>query len=345
MATINFKHLRYFWTVAKSGSIARASSQLHVTPQSISSQLAELEEALGTGLFRRVGRGLEMTDIARRIVSYAEEIFGLEDELLAVVRDQGSTTALPFRIGIADSVPKSLTYRVVEPALHMEETVRLFCKEGRLVSLLADLSVHRLDMVIADRAMPADLKVRAFNHLLGSSDVTVFGAEALVQTLKGTFPSAVDNAPFLLPGEEVAIRPALDRWFEAQRVHPRIVGEFDDSALLKAFGQGGAGLFVAPTAIADYVRRQYDVRALGRIDSVVEQLYAITTERRMQHPGALAVSQAASREVFSAARPGGVPSSIDLGRPQRRTRASSKRTLAAETPGRSARGVKTAVRR
>ena len=301
MTTVNFKHLRYFWTVAKSGSIARASSQLHVTPQSISSQLAELEVALGTRLFRRAGRGLEMTEIARRIVSYAEEIFGLEGELLAVVRDQGSRTALPFRIGIADSVPKSLTYRVVEPALHMEEAVRLFCKEGRLVSLLAELSVHRLDMVIADRAMPTDLKVRAYNHLLGSSDVTVFGAESIVQTLKGTFPALVDNAPFLLPGEEVAIRPALEQWFEAQRVRPRVVGEFDDSALLKAFGQGGAGLFVAPTAIADYVCQQYGVLAIGRIESVNEQLYAITTERRMQHPAAVAISQAASREVFGAA--------------------------------------------
>ncbi len=345
MATINFKHLRYFWAVAKSGSIARASTQLHVTPQSISSQLAELEAALGTGLFRRVGRGLEMTDIGRRIVSYAEQIFGLEDELLAVVRDQGSRTALPFRIGIADSVPKSLTYRIVAPALHMAEAVRLFCKEGRLVALLADLSVHRLDMVIADRAMPTDLKVRAYNHLLGSSDVTVFGAEALVQTLKGTFPAVLDNAPFLLPGEEVAIRPALERWFEAQRVRPRIVGEFDDSALLKAFGQGGAGLFLAPTAIADYVCRQYDVRAVGRIESVIEQLYAITTERRMQHPAAVAISQAASREVFSAAGARSVPSNNGLARPQRRTRASAKRTRAAEVPRKSARGVKMTVRR
>ena len=344
MATINFKHLRYFWAVAKSGSIARASSQLHVTPQSISSQLAELEAALGTGLFRRVGRGLEMTDIGRRIVSYAEEIFGLEGELLAVVRDQGSRTALPFRIGIADSVPKSLTYRVVEPALHMEDAVRLFCKEGRLVSLLADLSVHRLDLVIADRAMPTDLKVRAYNHLLGSSDVTVFGAQALMQTLKGTFPAIVDNAPFLLPGEEVAIRPALEQWFEAQRVRPRIVGEFDDSALLKAFGQGGAGLFVAPTAIADYVCRQYDVRAVGHIESVIEQLYAITTERRMQHPAAVAVSQAASREVFGAAGAHGVPSGNDFAKPQRRTRLSSKGTHAAKIPRKSARSVKITVK-
>ena len=344
MATINFKHLRYFWTVAKSGSIARASTQLHVTPQSISSQLAELEEALGTGLFRRVGRGLEMTDIARRIVSYAEEIFGLEVELLAVVRDQGSRTALPFRIGIADSVPKSLTYRVVEPALHMEESVRLFCKEGRLVSLLADLSVHRLDMVIADRAMPTDLKFRAYNHLLGSSDVTVFGAEVIVQTMKGTFPAFIDNAPFLLPGEEVAIRPALEQWFEVQGVRPRIVGEFDDSALLKAFGQGGAGLFVAPTAIADYVCRQYDVLAVGCIQSVVEQLYAITTERRMQHPAAVAVSQAASREVFGSAGADSVPSGNGFARLQGQTRSSSKRRAGVEIPLKSARSFKKAHR-
>lgn len=298
MATLNFKHLRYFWTVARAGSIARASAQLHVTPQSISSQLAALESALGVALFRRVGRGLETTDIGRRIVSYAEEIFGLEGEVLAVVRDQESKAVLPFRVGISDSVPKSLTYRVVEPALHVEEAVRVFCKEGRLLSLLADLSVHRLDMVIADRAMPVDLKVRAYNHLLGSSDVTVFGAEALLQGLRGGFPVLLDKAPFLLPGQDVAIRPALERWFDAQRVRPRIVGEFDDSAMLKAFGQGGAGLFVAPTAIADYVCRQYDVRAVGRIESVVEQLYAITTERRMQHPAAVAIGQAASRDVF-----------------------------------------------
>lgn len=298
MARVNFKHLRYFWTVAKSGSIARASTQLHVTPQSISSQLAELEAALGAQLLHRVGRGLEMTDLGRRIVSYAEEIFGLEDELLAVVRDQRSQAALPFRLGVADSVPKSLTYLVIEPALHLGESLRLFCKEGRLVSLLADLAVHRLDMVIADRAMPADLKVRAYSHLLGSSDLTIFGADSVVNRLTGRFPNFIDKAPFLLPGADAAIRPALEQWFESHQVRPRIVGEFDDSALLKAFGQGGAGLFVAPTAIAEYVCRQYDVQAVGRIQSVMEHLYAITTERRMQHPAAVAVSQAASRDVF-----------------------------------------------
>ena len=341
MATINFKHLRYFWAVATSGSIARASVQLHVTPQSISSQLAELEQALGIGLLRRVGRGLEVTDIGRRVASYAEEIFDLEHELLAVVRDQGATTALPFRIGIADSVPKSLAYRVVSPALKMAEAVRLFCREGRLVSLLADLSVHRLDMVIADRALPTDLKIRAYNHLLGTSDLTLLGADALLDRLGGTFPALVEGAPFLLPGKEVAIRLALEQWFEDQRVHPRIVGEFDDSALLKAFGRGGAGLFVAPTAIADDICRQYEVRAVGRIDSVIEHLYAITTERRMQHPAAVAIARAATREVFGDSPAARDPSGKGAASPQRLPRSTSRRSGGTAIGKRAARRIKT----
>ncbi len=294
MATLNFKHLRYFWMVAKSGSIARASVQLHVTPQSISGQLSDLEDVLGAKLFQRAGRGLEITDAGRRILSYAEEIFSLGDELLEVARDKTATATLPFRIGIADSVPKSVTYRVVEPVLRLAEPVRLICREGRLLSLLGDLAVHRLDMVIADRPMPANINVRAYNHLLGSSDVTVFGTKPLAKSLKGKFPVSLDDAPFLLPGESTAIRPALEQWFESQHVRPRIVGEFDDGALLKAFGQGGAGLFVAPSSITDYVCRQYSVCTIGRIDSVVEELYAITTERRIRHPVTIAVSQAAA---------------------------------------------------
>jgi len=298
VANLNYKHLRYFWMVARSGSIARASGRLHVTPQSISSQLRELEASLGAELLRRAGRGLELTDAGRRILSYADEIFSLGDELLDVARDQTARKMLPFRIGIADSVPKSVAYRVAEPALHLEEPVRLICREGRLSSLLADLSVHRLDLVIADRPLPADLNVRGFNHLLGASDVTVFATDALARSLKGPFPSLLENAPLLLPGEGVAIRPRLMQWLESQHLRPRIVGEFDDGALLKAFGQGGAGLFVAPTAIAGYVCRQYGVRALGRIDAVVEQLYAITTERRLRHPATVAMSEAAQRDVF-----------------------------------------------
>lgn len=298
MANLNFKHLRYFWMVAKSGGIARASEQLHLTPQSISGQLSELEDSLDVQLLRRVGRGLELTEIGRRIFSYADEIFALGDELLEVTLDQTAKKSLPFRIGIADAVPKSVACRVIEPALHLGEPVRLICREGQLASLLAEMAVHRLDLVIADRPMPTNLNVRGYNHLLGESDLTVFATPALAQSLSGTFPVLLDKAPFLMPGGDVAIQPKLVQWFEAQHLYPRIVGEFDDSALLKSFGQVGAGLFVAPTAIANYVSRQYGVQAVGLIDSVVEQFYAITTERRLTHPAIVAIVEATQREFF-----------------------------------------------
>lgn len=300
MATqLNYKHLRYFWAVAKAGSIARASEQLHLAPQSISGQLSELEDNLGVALFRKVGRGLELTDIGRRALVYAEEIFALGEDLLKVVRDQSAKDMPPFTVGIADSVPKSVAYRLVEPALRLESPVRLVCREGRLTSLLAELAVHRLDMVIADRPMPGNLNVRGYSHLLGESDLSVFCAPGLLAGLKGEFPASLDGAPFLMPSEDVAIRPRLEKWLESRAIYPRVVGEFDDSAMIKAFGQAGKGLFVAPTAIAEDVVSQNQVQVVGRIDGIFEQLYAITTERRLTHPAILAISEAARKEVFS----------------------------------------------
>lgn len=299
MPSLNYKHLRYFWMVARCGAIARAGEQLHLTPQAISGQLREFEESLGVELLRRAGRGLELTEAGRRILSYAEEIFALGDELLEVARDQTARKSLRFTVGVADSVAKSVAHRLVEPALRLPEALRLVCREGRLTALLADLAVHRLDLVIADRPMPANLNVRGYSHLLGESDLTVFGAPTLVATLPGTFPDLLNGAPFLMPGDDVAIRPRLEQWLDARHLYPRVVGEFDDSALLKAFGQEGAGLFVAPTAIAAYVAAQYRVSPVGRIDSISEQLFAITTERRLSHPAIVAISEAARDHVFA----------------------------------------------
>lgn len=298
MISLNYKHLRYFWMVAKTGSIARASEHLHLSPQSISGQLRALEGSLGVELLQRAGRGLELTDTGRRVLAHAEEIFSAGDELLDSLRDDLPRKAIPFRVGIADSVPKFVAYRLVEPALRITDPIRLICREGRLASLLADLAVHRLDMVIADRPMPTRLSVRGYNHLLGESPLAVFGSAALVATLRGAFPALLDQAPFLLPGEDVVIRPRLLQWFDAHGLRPRIVGEFDDSALLASFGQAGAGLFVAPQAIAEQICKQYGVVLAGQIDSVLEQLYAITTERQLTHPAIVAVSQAAQQEIF-----------------------------------------------
>lgn len=291
MATLNYKHLRYFWMVAKSGGVARASERLHLTPQAISGQLTEFAQSLNVELFRRVGRGLEVTEAGRRVLSYAEEIFALGDELQDALRSETSTISVPLRVGIADSVPKLEAYRLLEPALRSDPALKLMCREGRLDTLLADLAVHRLDVVLADRPMPSNLNVRGFNHILGDSSVSVLGAASLMGSVKGRFPRMLDGAPFLLPGEDVTMRSRLLQWFEAQDIRPRIVGEFDDSALLKAFGQAGSGFFVTPSTIARRVMELYEVKLVGRIEPVREQIFAISTERRLSHPAVVAISQ------------------------------------------------------
>ncbi|MCB1952025.1 MAG: transcriptional activator NhaR [Rhodocyclaceae bacterium] len=303
MTTLNYKHLRYFWMVAKAGSIARASEQLHLTPQSISGQISAFEERLGVGLFQRTGRRLVLTEAGQRILRYAEEIFALGDELLDVLHDAHAAQAPPFRVGIADSVPKQMAYRLVAPTLTLDAPVRLVCREGRLAPLLAELSVHHLDMVIADRPMPARYNVRAYSHLLGESRLTVMAMPALLARFSGDFPRCLDEAPFLLPGEDVAVRVPLMQWFEAERLRPQIVGEFDDSALLKAFGGAGAGFFCAPSAVAPDVQAQYGVAVVGEIPGLIEQTYGITTERKLTHPAIVAISAAAQPAGVVAAPP------------------------------------------
>jgi len=301
VASLNFKHLRYFWMVAKSGSIARASERLHLTPQSISGQLKEFEEALGVQLLRRVGRGLQLTEAGQRIFGYAEQIFALGEEMLAALRDGQQAQSVTFRVGIADALPKMVAYRLVEPSLGLAEPVKLICREGSLTNLLADLAIHRLDMVIADRPLPENLNVRGYAHFLGASGVSVFGAKTLTKKMTQAFPQCLDGAPFLLPGAEVALHARLLRWFEAERLRPRVVGEFDDSALLMAFGHAGAGFFAAATAIEQQVMRQYDVAVVGRIASVREQVYAITLERKLSNPIVVAICRFAQHDIFGSA--------------------------------------------
>lgn len=303
MANLNFKHLRYFWMVAKAGGIARASERLHLTPQSISGQLKEFEEALGVKLLRRVGRGLELTEAGQRILGYAEQIFALGEELLTTLREGQQTQSVTFRVGIADSVPKMVAYRLVEPSLAFAEPVKLICREGSLTNLLADLAVHRLDMVIADRPLPENLNVRGYSHFLGASGVSIFGAKSLLHSKGVDFPRLLDGAPFLLPGADVALYARLRRWFEVEHLHPRIVGEFDDSALMMAFGHAGAGFFAAPSAIESQVIRQHDVAIVGRLDSVRDQVFAITLERKLNHPIIAAICRFAQHDIFSNAAP------------------------------------------
>ena len=300
MAHLNYKHLRYFWMVAKTGSIIRASEQLFLSPQSISGQLGELEASLGVQLFQKKGRGLEPTDMGRRLLSYADEIFALGDDLLNEVRHQNIKKHTPFRIGITDSVAKSIAYHVIAPVLQLDDSIRLICSEGKLASLLAELSVNQLDLVIADRPMPASLNVRAYNHLIGESKLAVFASPKLLESYsQPAFPAMLNNAPFLMPGEDFSYQKKLIAWFESQKIYPDIVAEFEDSALLKYFGQAGTGFFAAPLAISDYICVQYKVEKIGEIETVADALYVITTERRLTHPAIVAIVEA-TRKIFPA---------------------------------------------
>jgi len=298
MARLNYKHLRYFWTVAKAGSIARACERLHLTPQTISGQLSAFEDALGHKLFARAGRRLELTEAGRMVLGYADEMFTVGEELEEALRHTGGSLPLQFRVGVADSVPKSVAYRLLEPAVFLPEPLRIVCREGKLAGLMADLAIHRLDLVIADGPMPADMSVRGFNHPLGECGITFCATPALAQRHRARFPRCLDGAPLLLPGEEAAVRPRLMQWIESIGVRPKFVGEFDDGALMTAFGKAGIGIFAVPSAIAEEVRRQYQVRVLGRTDAVTERFYAISVERRLTHPAVVAISSSARTELF-----------------------------------------------
>jgi LysR family transcriptional activator of nhaA len=299
MTTLNFNHLRYFWMVAKTGSITRAAAQLHLTPHGISGQLTEFAATLGVDLFRKSGRHLELTDMGRRILIYADTIFTTGDQLLEVVKNQTLPQAITFRVGIADSVSKTIAFRLLEPAIKLELPVKLICREGRLPALLAELSVHHLDLIIADRPMPTHLHVKGYSHCVGESPLTILASRSLSKQLKGPFPACLHHAPMLLPGEDVAIRGKLLQWLASHDVHPHIVGEFDDSALMKAFAQAGAGLLAVPTVIANGLCLQYQLKIVGQIDEIREQFYAISSERRLSHPATVAISEAASVGIFA----------------------------------------------
>ena len=295
---INYKHLHYFWVVAKEGSIARASERLHLTPQTISGQLSLLEENLGEALFTRVGRNLELTETGRLALSYADEIFSLGGELEEMVRSLPGGRTLMFKVGVADVVPKSIAYRLLAPALQLQEPVRIVCREGAIDTLLAELAVHHVDLVIADGPIPPGVNVRGFNHSLGDCGVTFFARSSMARRLRKDFPYSLGGAPLLMPGETTVMRRRLLQWLDKLHIHPHIVGEFDDSALMKAFGRAGAGIFVAPTPIAEEVEKQYDVMAFGDTEEVREQFYAISVERKISHPAVSAITTVAREWLF-----------------------------------------------
>ena len=298
MEWLNYHHLLYFWMVAREGSIAQASKQLLLAQPTITGQIRALENALGEKLFTRSGRNLVLTEVGRLVYRYANEIFSLGRELTGILKGRPAGRPVRLVVGVSDGLPKVIAYRLLQPALTLPEPVQIVCHEDRPERLLVELATFGLDLILTDAPVGPLVRVRAFSHLLGSSGTSFFGTSSLAARYRKNFPASLDGAPFLLPLENATLRRSLEQWFEAQRIRPRVVGEFQDSALLKTFGQAGVGIFAAPTVTEKEVRQQHRVSVLGRTESVIERFYAISVERRLKHPAVVAIAEAARDQLF-----------------------------------------------
>ncbi len=301
MEWLNYHHLRYFWTVAKEGSLKQAAEKLHVSQPSISAQLSELEEALGEKLFRRSGRGRTLTDAGQIAYRYADEIFSLGRELMNAIKQRPSAQSLRLYVGVADSFPKLVTNEILKPAFTLPQPVHVICREGKLEDLLGQLGAHRLDLVLADEPASSAAQVRVFNHPLGESGAAFCAAGRLAAILKKGFPKSLHEAPALLPSDNTSLRRSLEAWFHRLGVQPRLVAEFEDLALMKVMAAEGRGFIALPSVVAAEAVRRYGFRVVGETDECRVQFYAITAERRVAHPAVARVTECARANLFAGA--------------------------------------------
>jgi LysR family transcriptional activator of nhaA len=298
MDWLNYHHLRYFWTVAKEGSLARAAEKLHVSQPSISEQIRDLEHALGEKLFRREGRNNRLTDTGQIVFGYAEEIFALGRELMTVVKQNPTAKALRLYVGVADSFPKLVTNEILRPVFRLPQEVHVVCREGKVEDLLAQLSAHRLDIVFADEPAPSSLKVRTFNHLLGESGLTLCAAAPLARSLKRNFPRSLHEAPAFLPSENTSLRRTLEQWFRQEKIRPRVLAEFEDLALMKEMAAEGRAFIALPTAVAREAAARYQFQSIGQAGRHTAKFYAISAERKISHPAVKLITDNAQAALF-----------------------------------------------
>ena len=295
---LNYHHLLYFWLVAREGGLLPAAARLRLAHQTVSGQVHALEHALGEKLFERQGRRLVLTELGRVAYRYADEIFALGAELQETLRGRPSGRPQRLVVGVADVVPKLIARALLLPALQLAEPVRLVCREDKPERLLAALALHELDVVLSDAPVSPGAGVRAFSHLLGECAVALFAKPARARRLRRGLPRSLDGAPFILPTDNTSLRRVLETWFDAQRIRPQVIAEFEDSALLKAFAQGGEAVFASPEPIAAEVERQYRVRRIATLPELRERFYAITVERRLRHPAVVAISASARQHLL-----------------------------------------------
>lgn len=295
---INYKHLHYFWVVAHEGSIARAADKLFITPQTISGQLSMLEERIGQPLFDRVGRRLRLTETGRLVLRYADDIFELGKELNDVLRGAPIVGASEFIVSAASALPKTIVYKVIEPAINIAEGLCLTCKEGPVEAILGELAVHEVDMVLTDTPLTSAFSIKAYNHYLGQSTLSFLAAPSIVSKLKGPFPQCLQDAPMLLPTKQYAVRQLFDKWCADNNIYPLIKGQYDDSALMKSFGKAGLGILFMPTIIEDEVKNGFGLNVIGRSESLKQKFYAISAERKVTHPAVSAICNTARDVIF-----------------------------------------------
>ena len=298
MRTLNYNHLYYFWTVAREGTVARAAEILHLTPQTISGQLGEFETRLDACLFTRNGRKLVLTDTGRMVYDYADNIFRLGNELTDILRRGIQTKSQPLNIGLIDVLPSLISYRVIQPIFQFDN-VSINCRSGKIDELLAELSIHRLDLVLSHSPLNTSGNIRAYNHHLGDSGITFFIAADLVGEYRDDFPASLDNAPLLLPTMNTPLRRSMEQWFRQSGITPYIYGEFETSGLQHYIGEAGAGIFVAPTVIKQQILQRYNVGAIADEPSIKESYYLISSERRLKHPASIAIFDNARNNLFA----------------------------------------------
>lgn len=299
MDALNYQHLHYFWTVARLGSIARAAEELLLAPPTIHAQIRTLESQLGAKLFERRGRNLVLTDTGQIVRKHADAIFSYGREILDAVRQRPADQPLRLVVGVEEAVPKLVVRELLRPVLEADHPIRLICREGSDDALLADLAGHRLDVVLADHPPRATGGVRVVSHPLGDCGISFVASPALATQLRKGFPGSLEGAPALLPSDHTSMRWSLDRWFDSMGVRPRIVAEFDDSALIKVFGSDGLGFFAVHDIIVQQISARYGVEQIGRTNERSERFYAITTDRKLKHPAVASLAAAARSEIFA----------------------------------------------
>ncbi len=300
MDWLNYHHLLYFWVVAKQGSIVQASKELRLAHPTISAQIHRLEDVLGQKLFERKGRRLVLTEFGRVALRYADEIFALGREFTDTAKGRPSGRPIRLVVGISDALPKSVVYRILEPAFRLEDNVRVICREGRSAeAFMGELAMHTVDVVLADAPAGPGASVRAFSHPLGECGTTFFAAPELAKTCRRRFPRSLDGVPFLLPGGNSALRRALEAWFDSLKIRPKVIAELDDPALAKIVAEAGFGVFAAPDVVEKEVRQRYKLQLIGRVEELRQRFYAISVERKIRHPAVLAISDAARKHIFA----------------------------------------------